>query len=104
MSRCRRSFFFLVIILVGLSSPVACLGDATAVPLRDPLATMDDPEVDPVSPTDYAPSLSTDSILPPHSGFGATLVWLRQVPSSVGYGTPQCPALTFRIPRAPPVR
>jgi hypothetical protein len=102
MSRCSRSFFFFVIILVGLSAPITCLGDATAVPLRDPLATVDDPDVDPAGPTDHATWLNTDSILPPHSGFGATLVWLRQVPSSVGYGTPQRPALSFRAPRAPP--
>lgn len=103
MRRCSRSCFFFAIILVGLLAPVTGLDDATAIALRDPLARLDDPEVDPVSPNDHPTPLTADSILPPLSGLGATLVLLRQVPSSTGQGASQCPGLSFRIPRAPPV-
>ena len=103
MGRCSRSFFFFAIILVGLLSPVTRLEDATAVALRDPLATLDDPDVDPVSPNDHPTPLSADSILPPHTGISATFVSLRHVPPSMRHGIPQCPVLSFRIPRAPPV-
>jgi hypothetical protein len=104
MRRCSRFVFFFVILLAGLPLPVTGLEDATlAATIWDPLATADDPDGDPGSSTDHATSLNTDSLLPPPRWFGATLARLRHVPSCRGYGTPQSPTLSFRIPRAPPV-
>ena len=104
MSRCSRSFIFFAIILVGLLSPVTGLEDATlAATVWDPLATVDDPDVDPVSPTEHLTPLDTAPTLPPCSIPMAALVLLGQVLSSMGQGASQCRGLSFRIPRAPPV-
>ncbi len=100
----RSRSFFVAVFLVGLLSPITGLDDAMAAAIvPDLLATVYEPDADPACQNDHSTPLNADSILPPHSGLGATLVLLRQVPSSMGYGSPQCPGLFFRIPRAPPI-
>ena len=103
MSRRSRSFY-LAVILVGVLSPVTGLDDATAAAMApDFLATVVEPDVDSACPNDHPSPVNADSILPPHSGSGASLVLLRRAMPSMGQGASENPALSFRIPRAPPV-
>lgn len=104
MSRCTRSFFLFAAVLLGLLSPVTGLDDATAAAtVWDPPATLDDPDVDPVSPNDHLIPPHTDPILAPCCVPKATLGLLGQVLPSKGPCAAQPIGLSFRIPRAPPV-
>lgn len=103
MSRCSRSFF-VAVILVGLLSPITGLDDAMATAIvPDLLATVNEPDVDPACQNEHPTPLNADSIPLPCSVSGASFVLLGQVLPSMGQGASENPALSFRIPRAPPV-
>ena len=103
MSRYSRSLFLFVAILVGLLSPATDLDDMTvAATVRDPLATLDDPDVDPVGIDDHLTSRVTDPIFHSCCLPKASLVLLRQVLPSEGPNAARRRVLSCRITRAPP--
>src|SRR6266542_2112655 len=68
----------------------------------EPVATLEDPDVDPVSPKHHLTPSHTDSILPPWCVPNATGVLLCHVlPSQAPHGAQRF-AVSLRIPRAPP--
>jgi len=92
-----RVFCLLVAILVGLAA--AGWDDAPAAAIVwEPVATLEDPDVDPVSPKHRR-----TPILPPRRVPNATVLSLWHILPFEGPRAAQRFAFSLRIPRAPPV-
>lgn len=99
-----RVAFLFAAILVCMLSPAAGLDDVTAAATAwNPLATLDDPDVEQVGPKGHLIAPHADPILPPCCLPQALLVLVGQVLLSRAPRASQATGLSLRIPRAPPV-